>query len=77
LSLAAPERLTEREVTPDEITAIRAPAQILDRTYFDLISKYLQHCTTLRHDITRSWDVKPMLDEIDPVIAAFEQVFPT
>ncbi len=53
----------------------QGPAQALDAKYFELISKYLQHCTRLRHDHDRGWDVEAMLAEINPVITAFEKAF--
>ncbi|HEX4771287.1 MAG TPA: hypothetical protein VH351_10670 [Bryobacteraceae bacterium] len=67
---------SDREMTPEETTAIRAPALALDAKYFQPISKYLQHCTTLRHDHDRGWDIDEMLAEISPIIALFEKAFP-
>jgi len=65
-----------RGMTPEETALIRTRAQELDAKYFEQISKYLQHCTQLRHDHDRGWDVKIMLNEISPIIEAFELAFP-
>jgi hypothetical protein len=65
-----------RELTPDDAAVIQAPARVLDAKYHQQISKYLQHCTRLRHDYDRGWDVQVMLDEISPIITAFERAFP-
>lgn len=76
LSTAETPTWSRREMTPAETAAIRAPAQALDAKYFQPISKYLQHCTTLRHDHDRGWDIDEMLAEIGPIVAAFERAFP-
>lgn len=65
-----------RKMTPEETAYIRDPAQALDAKYFEPISKYLQHCTTLRHDHDRGWDIDAMLAEIGPIVTAFEKAFP-
>ena len=61
-----------RNLTPDELTAIRVPAKILDTKYFGEISKYLHHCTLLRHDVDRGWDIEIMVREIEPILIAFQ-----
>lgn len=76
LSTADTAAWSGRELTPAEVTSIRAPAQALDIKYYQLISKYLQHCTSLRHDYDRGWDVEAMYAEIHPIIVAFEEAFP-
>lgn len=76
LSTERPEIWAARELTPEEIASIRDPAVRLDQEYFTVISKYLQHCTELRSDNDRSWNVKHMADEIAPIITAFERAFP-
>lgn len=76
LSTAEPRAWSGREMTPEEIAVVRTPAQALDTKYFELISKYLQHCTQLRHDQDRGWDVEVMLAEINPVLTDFEKAFP-
>ena len=48
----------------------------LDNQYHRLISKYLQHCTTLRSDQKRDWDTIGMFGEIEPIVTAFEKAFP-
>jgi len=75
LSTANARTWSGREMTPEETSAIRAPAQALDAKFFKVISKYLQHCTQLRHDHDRGWDVDEMLAEIGPILTAFERAF--
>jgi len=76
LSTAETPTWSGREITPEETATIRAPAHALDAKYFQLISKYLQHCTKLRHDHDRAWDIDEMLAEIGPIVTAFERAFP-
>lgn len=76
LSTANPTTWAHRELTQAETAIIKAPAHDLDVKYHQAISKYLQHCTRLRFEQDRTWDVALMLEEIAPVIAAFEHAFP-
>ena len=48
LSTAHPGAWADRQLTPAEIAAIATPARGLDTKYYQLISKYLHHCTELR-----------------------------
>jgi hypothetical protein len=66
----------QREMTPEEVATIREPPKALDAEYHASISKYLQHCTTLRHEVDKDWDVTTMKRRIDPIIAAFDRAFP-
>ncbi len=42
----------------------------------DKISRYLHHCTEQRVQV-KTWDVRGMLDELNPVITKFENLFPS
>ena len=57
-------------------------ARALDRkcgaergTCYDQISKFLQHCTTHRHERDRDWDVDEIFVALDPVLQDFEKRF--
>jgi hypothetical protein len=76
ISTAAAYLWAGRDLSPEEIEQIQKPAIELDRKFFTEISKYLQHCTTLRSDAGKSWDVRGMAAEINPLITAFERSFP-
>lgn len=73
-----------RTLTPEEVAAIQAPAAKLiesrpdpnsELTLFEIISKYLQHCTTLRYERAQSWPLEKMYADLRPVIAAFQKSF--
>jgi hypothetical protein len=76
LSTADPGAWAHRQLTQAEIADISTPAKCLDTKYYQLISKYLQHCTQLRFDHDRAWDLAVMSGEITPIIAAFARAFP-
>jgi hypothetical protein len=65
-----------RDMNPTEVKQIREAAATLDTTYFKSISKYLQHCTTLRADVPKGWDMKDLMAKLAPVMAAFKAAFP-
>ena len=65
-----------RELSASEVTTIKEPATALDDAYYDSISKYLQHCTSMRHERDRSWDVQTMAGQLAPIIDGFERAFP-
>ncbi len=48
----------------------------LRQKYQDEISKYLQHCTTIRADVRKEWDVDKMYSELNEVLVQFEKAFP-
>ena len=75
LSTCNPQAWCGRALTPEEQAAVVQPAAIIDDRYFRVVSKYLQHCTTLRHDQDRDWDLDGMYAEINPVIEYFERCF--
>jgi hypothetical protein len=44
---------------------------------YDLISKFLQHCTPERYEqAVVGWQIEKMLAEIEPILADFERLFP-
>lgn len=49
---------------------IRNPEQVNDK-----ISRYLQHCTEQRVD-GKSWNVREMFDELEPLMSEFEKLLP-
>lgn len=76
LSTANPHVWADRELTSEEVSVITNPAKALDAKYHQHISKYLQHCTRVRYDHDKTWDVSLMFEEIGPIIKAFELAFP-
>jgi hypothetical protein len=79
LCTAKPKTWLCREPSPSELTALRAisaPAINLYNEHWDQISKYLQHCTSVRAERDRFWDAELMMKKIDPIIAEFERAFP-
>lgn len=76
LSTANPHVWANRALTQAEIAAIQQPASALDDKYHEDISKYLQHCTRLRSEQGKVWDVALMEHEIAPIIVAFESASP-
>lgn len=46
-----------------------------DSTCYDQISKFLQHCTTHRHEQDRNWEVEQIFTDIEPLIDQFEHRF--
>lgn len=44
-------------------------------TCYAEISKFLQHCTTLRHERAKEWPIEQMHTDIEPVLAEFEDHF--
>jgi hypothetical protein len=46
-----------------------------DSTCYDQISKFLQHCTTYRHERGRSWEIEKIFSEINPILCEFEKRF--
>src|SRR5580698_3571258 len=71
LSTADSNAWAGRNMTHAEVVAIKDPAIPLDDKYYGSISKYLQHCTRLRHELDRDWDVSTMKTELDPLIGEF------
>lgn len=65
-----------RDLTDIEREGFERLASGLHDKWFKTISKYLQHCTTARHENDRTWDVHEMLGAIEPVLRLFETTFP-
>jgi hypothetical protein len=76
ISMSNCEAWAGRQPLPDENAAIRDAAATLDDCYYGTISQYLQHCTSLRYERDRSWDVRTMLAQLTPIIDRFERAFP-
>ena len=75
LSTRAARVWAERELTGEELAVMQAPAIVLDTQYFQVISKYLQHCTEQRHLADRGWDIDGMYEQVHPILSAFEKSF--
>lgn len=84
LSTDEPQIWAGRGLTPEETRTIQEPGRALrdsqpnpnsKLTLFEIISKYLQHCTTLRHERSQSWDLERMYADLRPVIVAFQRSF--
>src|SRR5690348_17655084 len=46
-----------------------------ESTCYDQISKFLNHCTTLRHERVKGWEIDAMYVEIEQVVSEFENRF--
>lgn len=82
LGINRPEDWAERPVEKREYSDLMKSARTLDRQYgakhstcYDQISKFLQHCTTHRHEQDRDWDVEQISADLDPVLQEFEKRF--
>jgi hypothetical protein len=82
LGINRPKDWAERSVEQPEYSDLIKSAKAIDRKYgaedstcYDQISKFLQHCTTHRHEQDRDWDVEQIFADLDPVLEAFEQRF--
>jgi hypothetical protein len=65
-----------RTLSAPEIAAIVEPAKVLDARHYQAISRYLQHCTLLRHEQSMAWDVAEMKRAMVPIIDGFVRAFP-
>jgi hypothetical protein len=61
---------------PAAIEEIQRRGQSLENSHYSDISKYLQHCTTLRSTESKGWKIDQMTEEIMPIIDLFETEFP-
>ena len=81
LGINNPEGWAERPVEKREYSDLMKSAREFDRkhgagsTCSDQISKFLQHCTTYRHEVDRDWDVEHIFADLDPVLHEFEKRF--
>ena len=62
-----------RKLTLEEIASISDRG--LAKKYRGPISAYLQHCTKIRADVDRSWNVVEMYEEIQPRLANLRALF--
>jgi len=75
LSTAAPMPWAARALSNDEVAILQEPARTLDNEYFNVVSKYLQHCTEARYSEGREWDLDGMYSKLLPLFIHFEKVF--
>src|ERR1051326_7776877 len=71
-----------RAIDPREYSDLIAKAKDMNRrfgtdksTCYDQISKFLQHCTTYRHERGRSWEIEKIFSEVNPILCDFETRF--
>ncbi len=84
LGINAPRQWAGRHVDPREYSSLMKRTREINTKYgitrsscYDQISKFLQHCTTHRHEQARTWDVEGISRDIEPVLAEFEEHFVT
>lgn len=72
----------DRAVAPREYSDLIAKAKDVNRrfgtdesTCYDQISKFLQHCTTYRHERGRNWEIEKIFSEVNPILCDFEARF--
>jgi hypothetical protein len=86
LTLDRPEQWAERAVDPHEYGDLTVRSKQLNDKYgvtvnekksdcYDQISKYLQHCTVLRHERSKKWNIESMFADILPILDDFETRF--
>jgi predicted dehydrogenase len=82
LRIDNPEQWASRAVRQSEYSDLVERADKVDQahgvrgsTCYDQISKYLQHCTTLRHERSKRWDIAKIFADIDPVLQDFVNRF--
>jgi hypothetical protein len=66
----------KRQLTKEEIDAIKVPGEKLDQEYSNKISNLLQHCTVVRVEPLQGWEMSKMYGEIEPIMSAFAKSFP-
>ena len=76
LSTFDPAPWGQRSLTKEEIDAIKAPGEKLDKTYSNKISNLLQHCTVVRVEPLQGWEMEQMYTEIASIMSAFAKSFP-
>jgi hypothetical protein len=72
----------DRAVAPREYSDLIAKSKDVNRrfgtdksTCYDQISKFLQHCTTYRHERGRSWEIEKIFSDVNPILCDFEARF--
>lgn len=66
----------KRQLTKEEIEAIRLPGEKLDQEHSNKISNLLQHCTVVRVEPLQGWELEKMYAKIEPIMSAFAKSFP-
>ena len=74
LKSSEPSVWSPRVLNAEEVASI-SDRQLCEK-YRGPISAYLQHCTPLRANLDRSWNVYEMYKEIRPLIDRFQRCFP-
>jgi hypothetical protein len=74
LKASKPEVWAPRKLNKDEIASISN--RKLCQKYRGPISAYLQHCTKIRAQRDRSWNVLEMYNQIKTLISNFRTLFP-
>jgi len=75
LSTAEAEAWAGRSLTQSEVQLFQVAAECLDEEYYQSISKYLQHCTSLPQKEDHEWDINGMFEELNPIMQEFERRF--
>jgi hypothetical protein len=82
LGINAPDKWLDEPVDQREYSGMMKYAREINDKYgvdgstcYDQISKFLQHCTTYRHEQGREWDIDGIFAELDPVLQEFEKKF--
>jgi len=76
LSIRRSHEWSAQTLSDEELAAIEAPAKALDARWYTRISRYLQHCTTQRHELPQGWEIVKMATALEPVLLAFEKHWP-
>ena len=84
LIINEPDGWAGRYIEQQHYSDLIAAARDLDRTYgrdgrhcYDLISKFLEHCTIYRHTEPQDWNVEAILAQLNRVLNEFERRFTT
>lgn len=75
LKASEPKEWAGRSLTVGELASIQD--ERLDKKYTGQISQYLSHCTKIRADRDRDWDILEMYEDIKPCLENFRGLFPT
>jgi hypothetical protein len=76
LSTFDPTPWGNRQLTKEEVAAIKSPGEKLDQTHSNKISNLLQHCTVKRIEPLQGWEMEQMYSEIAPIMSTFAKSFP-
>lgn len=88
LGISQPKAWLDRAVDPREYSDLMKAASTVNDKYGDkdpktnknlsccrLISRFLAHCTSSRHEWEKRWDVEAILTDMEPIMAEFERRF--